>query len=237
LHRIRAISLDLDDTLWDVAPVIRRAEAALWAWLAEHYPRVPERYTPAAAADIRQAVLGEFPDRGHDLSFLRKAVLGRMAVAAGYAEDLADRAFEVFDRERNRVELYPDVVPALRRLSGRYTLIALTNGNASLERIGIRELFADVVTAVDAGAAKPARPMFDAAVGRAGVGPDEMLHVGDHPEFDIVGAAEAGLRTAWMNRHAQDWPGHLPGPDVVVRDVNELAQLLADSVARADTAS
>lgn len=232
MHQIRAISLDLDDTLWDVGPVIRRAESTLWAWLADHYPRIPERYTPVAAGEIRAAVVSEFPERSHDLSFLRRTVLRRMATGAGYAEDLAEQAFDVFDRERNRIELYPDVLPALEVLAGRYTLIALTNGNASLERIGIRGLFDHVVTAVDAGAAKPARPMFDTAVDRAGVRADEMLHVGDHPEFDIVGAAQAGLRTAWMNRKTADWPEHLPRPDAVVRDTAELADLLAAATSR-----
>jgi len=232
LDRIRAISLDLDDTLWDIAPVIRRAEAALWAWLGEHYPRIPERYAPGDAAEIRSAVVGEFPERSHDLRFLRMTVVGRMAEGAGYGSDVADRAFAVFDRERNRVELYPDVLPALRQLAGHFTLIALTNGNACLEQIGIRDLFDDVVTAVDAGAAKPARPMFDAAVGRAGVRPDEMLHVGDHPEFDIAGAAGAGLRTAWMNRNGLEWPSHLQRPDAVIRDAAELAALLTASMSR-----
>jgi putative hydrolase of the HAD superfamily len=78
------------------------------------------------------------------------------------------------------------------------------------------------VTAVDAGVAKPARPIFDAAVAKAGVRPDEILHVGDHPETDIEGAKQAGMRTAWINRTEEAWPDHLDEPDVIVTTITEL---------------
>ena len=38
LSRIRAITLDLDDTLWPVWPTIARAEAQLQSWLQQHAP-------------------------------------------------------------------------------------------------------------------------------------------------------------------------------------------------------
>lgn len=232
VHRIRAITIDLDDTLWEIGPVIRRAEAELWAWLARHYPKITERFTPDAALALRTEVVAEYPGSSHDFRFLRKAVLGRMATLAGYTTDLVEEAFAVFDVARNQVELYPDVLPTLRTLSERFSVIAVTNGNADLEKIGIRELFDGVVTAVEAGAAKPARPIFDIAVGRAGVAPDETLHVGDHPEFDVAGAAAAGLRTAWMNRIDAPWPAHLRAPDATVRSVTELHELLGPAIGR-----
>jgi putative hydrolase of the HAD superfamily len=234
VQHIRAITLDLDDTLWAIAPVIRRAEAALWHWLEENFPEVPGRFTEEAALALRERVLAENADRRHDLRFLRRTVLGRMAEAAGYGRELVEPAFSVFDAERNRVELYPDVVPALTRLAGRFTVIALTNGNANLETIGIRHLFADVVTAVDAGAAKPAPEIFEYAVLRAGVSPAEIVHVGDHPEIDVAGAAGAGLATVWMNRHGGGWPENLRAPDAVVSSVDELCTLL-DAAARSRT--
>ena len=234
LHRIRAITLDLDDTLWEIGPVIRRAEAELWDWLGEHYPAIPERFSTAAVEELRDEVIREYWAKTHDFRFLRKTVLARMATASGYTTDLVDDAFAVFDAARNRVELYPDVEPALARLADGYVVIAVTNGNASLERIGIRHLFDDVVTAAETGVAKPAAPIFHAAVARAGVAPDETLHVGDHPELDVAGASDAGLKTAWMNRVAATWPGHLAPPDATITTVTELADLLADALRRAD---
>jgi putative hydrolase of the HAD superfamily len=226
LNQIRAITLDLDDTLWEIAPVIRRAEAELWRWLETNCPAVPQKFTAAAALELREAVIAEHEDRCHDFRFLRRATLTRMFDACGYPHDHVEAAFEVFDRFRNRVELYPDVLPALAALASRYRLVAVTNGNANLETIGIRHLFTDVVTAADVGAAKPARAIFDEAVRRAGVVHDEALHVGDHPECDVEGARGAGLGAVWMNRAGREWPGHLPVPDAVIENVHDLCLLL-----------
>mgnify|MGYP000346730830 CR=1 FL=1 len=54
----------------------------------------------------------------------------------------------------------------------------------------------------------------------------ETLHVGDHPECDVDGANNAGLRTAWVNRDGAEWPDHLQRPNVIVRDIGELLKLL-----------
>ncbi|MEX0976966.1 MAG: HAD family hydrolase [Woeseia sp.] len=235
MQHIRAITLDLDDTLWEITPVIRRAEAELWHWLATHYPDIPDYFTEDALLALRQRVMDEHTHRRHDLRFLRKKVLGHMAEAAGYTTELVEPAFQVFDAARNKVEFYADVLPALRALAKKFPIIAVTNGNANLESIGIRNLFSDVVTAVDAGAAKPARAIFERAVKRAGVAAAEILHVGDHPEIDVVGAGDAGLTTAWMNRRGDGWPRHLRPPDAIVTTLQELQELLAPAFTR-DTA-
>lgn len=226
MHRIRAITLDLDDTLWEIGPVIRRAEAELWQWLTLNYPRIPQQVTPDELSGIRTKVAEEHPDKSHDFRFLRKQSLARVALLAGYSADLVEPAFDVFDAARNQVEFFPEVLPVLRALTSHYRLIALTNGNASLQRIGVRHLFHDVVTAVEAGAAKPARPIFDEAIRRAGVSRQQILHVGDHPENDVEGARSAGLRSAWMNRNGSVWPEQFSQPDAIVTSMSELFDLL-----------
>ena len=226
LHRIRAITLDLDDTLWEIGPVIRRAESLLWAWLERECPKIPAHFTHRRSLELREQILINNVDIAHDFRHVRRLVLTEMASTVGYGNDFLDDAFAVFDKARNEVELFPDVKPVLQELSQKFKVIAVTNGNANLEVIGIRQFFHDVVTAVDAGAAKPAQPIFDIAVRKAGVRTNEVLHVGDHPETDIVGATNAGLRTAWMNHSDAEWPDHLPSPDVTVRSVTELRDLL-----------
>jgi putative hydrolase of the HAD superfamily len=168
----------------------------------------------------------EFPHKSHDFRFLRRQALARVAVTSGYSDELVDDAFRVFDAARNRIEFFPDVLPALEELSSRYRVVAVTNGNANLQTIGIRHLFHDVVTAVDAGAAKPAAPIFAEAVRRAGVTREQVLHVGDHPENDIEGARSAGLKSVWMNRKNAAWPERLGRPEVIVTSMSELQELL-----------
>jgi 2-haloalkanoic acid dehalogenase type II len=236
LQRIRAITLDLDDTLWEIEPVIRRAEAKLWQWLADNYPRISTQFSSADVLNIRVSVMEEFTDYQHDFRFLRKKVLERLAAESGYAADLVEPAFEVFDHARNDVELFPDVLSNLEALAENFTIIALTNGNASLQKIGIDHLFHDAVTATDVGAAKPAREIFEVAIERSGYSAIEILHVGDHPETDVDGAREAGLQTAWMNRKRVDWPDHLHRPDVVVTTVADLRRLLESAMLQREEA-
>lgn len=231
MHRIRAITLDLDNTLWEIDPVIHKAEAALWSWLAENYPRISEKFSPEDVLVLREAIVEKYwKDKRHDFRFLRKKVLEMLAREADYDFDLVEPAFKVFDDARNDVELYPDVLPDLEHLFERFTVVAVTNGNANLETIGIRHLFHDVVTAEAAGVAKPARRIFDIAIDKAGVAAEEILHVGDHPETDVDGGRQAGMRTAWVNRTDAEWPEHLPAPDVTVSTITELRGILEKAV-------
>lgn len=226
MQGIRTITLDLDDTLWPIHPVILRAEQALYAWLDEHYPRITARFSEHDLLQQRLNVVDEFPGKGHDFTFMRRKVLARVAEVAGYTADYVDDAMNVFMAHRNDVEMFPEVRTALELLGQRYTVVAVTNGNASLERIGIRELFDGVVSASSAGAAKPDPQIFDVAVEVGGAEPHETLHVGDHPECDVAGASNAGLRTAWVNRDGTEWPDHLQRPDMIVRDMGELLTFL-----------
>ncbi len=226
MNNIRAITLDLDDTLWEIHPVIRRAEQRLYEWLGENFPRITEMYTPTDLREVRAQIVIEFADRAHDLTFLRHTVLGRIGIAAGYGTDFIDDAFSVFDAIRNDVDIFPEVIPALEALGEQFRLIAVTNGNANLESIGIRHLFDDVVTAAMAGAAKPAPAVFDMAVQVGGASKAETLHVGDHPLYDVDGARAAGLRTAWVNRTESLWPDEYAAPELEVAHIGELPQLL-----------
>ncbi len=60
MNDIRTITLDLDDTLWAIHPVIKRAEEQLYAWIAEHYPRITEQFEPTDVMRLRSEVIAEF---------------------------------------------------------------------------------------------------------------------------------------------------------------------------------
>lgn len=220
---IGAICLDLDDTLWPVTPVIQRAEACLMQWLGEHCPRVTQRFSLEGMRKRRDELLDRFPQQVHNMSFIRRALLGEMLLESGYGEDLAEQAFAVFYQARNQVELYHDVLPALHRLSSRFPLVAVSNGNADVSRIGLGRYFIASVLAQDIGLPKPHGAMFDAAARCAGVAAEQVLHVGDDPHTDVHGARQAGMQVAWLDRHGAGWNHPAPEPDWVVSDLQELA--------------
>ena len=183
-------------------------------------------FSRAAIQKQRADVAVEFPEHSHDYTFMRRKVLARLAAAADYGEQLVDEAMAVFDAIRNDVEIFPEVRPALTALRKNYVLVAVTNGNAKLDMIGIDDLFDEVVTARTAGAAKPAQQIFDAGVKAGGATAAQTLHVGDHPELDVDGAMTAGLHAVWVNRSGAPWPRELPKPHAVVTHVGQLPALL-----------
>jgi FMN hydrolase / 5-amino-6-(5-phospho-D-ribitylamino)uracil phosphatase len=217
------MSFDLDDTLWPVGPVIAAAESALLSWLRERYPLTLSGHDSESLRALRAGVAQRFPERGHDLTFLRHRTLKDLFGAAGHAESLADEALEVFFSARNRVEFYDDVRPALNRLRSRYRLFAVSNGNADLQRCGIGDLFAGHVTASAAGAAKPDARIYAALLEMAGVGAARVLHIGDDPLADVVGATQAGMQAVWLNRDGREWPKSLAAP---ARTVSTLAEII-----------
>jgi putative hydrolase of the HAD superfamily len=68
--------------------------------------------------------------------------------------------------------------------------------------------------------------MFQAALQHAGVGPREIVHVGDNPEHDIQGAKEVGMHAIWMNSQGEKWPGG-PQPDCEIANLTELPAAIA----------
>lgn len=220
---IRAITLDLDDTLWPIWPAIVRAEQALHDWLAQHAPHTAQRYPVPAMRALRDAIAGQRPEIAHDFTAQRRLTLRHALADSGEDVALVEPAFEVFIAHRNIVDLFPNTAEALARLAQRYPVAALTNGNADLSRIGIGQHFVFQLGAREHGVAKPHASIFHAACERLGQRPDEVLHVGDDPELDVLGARRAGLRCAWINRDAQAWHPEHDDPDFIVRDLHELA--------------
>ena len=203
LPRIRAITLDLDDTLWPVWPTIARAEAQLQAWLAEHAPATQALAAqPGLVRSIRAQVQAEHVALAHDMSALRHEAIRRTLLHAGDNPALADGAFEVFYAERQRVDLFDDALPALEYLSSRFPLVALSNGNADVERVGLGRYFHASVSARDAGVAKPDVRIFQRGAEAAGVGSAQVLHVGDDALLDAQGALDAGMQAVWLRRPA-----------------------------------
>jgi HAD superfamily hydrolase (TIGR01549 family) len=145
-----------------------------------------------------------------------------------------DALWELYFAARNGVEFYPDALPALQRIGATRPMASLTNGNADLERIGIHTHFAHRVCARDTGMAKPDARIFHTAAELLGVAPASIMHVGDDPLMDVVGARDAGLRTAWMNRSGEAWPTELGAPpELDLRDMTELAEWLEQNDAPA----
>jgi FMN hydrolase / 5-amino-6-(5-phospho-D-ribitylamino)uracil phosphatase len=230
LRRVRVITFDLDNTLWEIQPVIERAERELHQFLTERYPAMTADMPLSVMTDLREQVARECPQKHHDFTFMRIEVLRQCAVRARYPEPqasaIAMEAFEVFYRCRNQVTLYNDVVPALDWLHRRYRLISISNGNADLRAIGIAHYFSSSVWAREVGVLKPGALMFLQAVIDSGSDPAALLHVGDDPLMDVAGARAVGYQTVWLDRFATQWPGEQVPANHSITSLSELIDLL-----------
>ena len=228
-----ALCLDLDDTLWPVAPAIISAEKLTAAFLAREFPAVVPAGQAAAAtiAEMRrwrEQVAALHTSRAYDLTWLRTEALRCQALAAGLDETaatgMAAAAFEVFFAERHAVDPYPEVHGALERLARRFPLYVLSNGNADPARTSLGQYFRAAYSAQGLGVAKPDPRAFQAVAESAGIPVNRWLYVGDDPHADVAGARSAGMATAWVHRHEKQWPEGLERADHEFADLAGLVE-------------
>lgn len=207
---IKVITFDLDNTLWDVEPAILRAEDAQRQWLLKHRPGAIDTLTHDELWGIKKRVWKAHPELAHSVTEMRLRFLEALQRSAGFDEEAstsgAREAFAVFLAERQNVELYSEALRVLAELAERFQLGALTNGNADVYKTDAGEYFDFAFLAEDIGASKPAPDMFHAALIRTGVRAEEVLHVGDNPEHDVIGALSVGMHAIWLNAEKTPWP-------------------------------
>lgn len=203
---LEAVVLDLDDTLWPIAPVIERAEKSLARWIREHAPEVALQWDVNTLKLLRASLVAANPALKTDVLGLRLGTIRAAFADAGASAAQADLAFEHFRAERQKVEFYPDALPALDRLAERYRLGVISNGFADVHAIGIGDRFEAVVSAHEVGAAKPDPRIFDACVARLKLPAAAMIYAGDDPANDVLAPRSAGMASAWINRARRHWP-------------------------------
>lgn len=204
MPRIRLVTFDLDNTLWNVRTVIRNAERRLVGWLDGHAPAAAVLYRREEdVSAMREGLIAAQPQLAHDLSSLRQEILRLLLRRAGYgdadARRLAEQAFAAFMEARHDIEFFDGALEALATLSRRFVLGSLTNGNADPKKLKLDRYLTFSFCAADVGAMKPAPNLFLKALQHSGVLADQAVHVGDHPVHDIAAAANVGMHTLWVN--------------------------------------
>jgi putative hydrolase of the HAD superfamily len=205
---IRVIAFDLDDTLWYVGPVIKRAESILADWLEKEVPGYS--YEPSTLMPIRETLLSEDPSLGHRLTAFRQ---------------------QLIKAARNEVEFFEGALDTLRDIARSFQLGAITNGNADIYRLGLNDCFSFAFSAEQVGAPKPAPDLFHAALAHTGCEPAQMVYVGDDPIKDVDAANEVGLHTIWMKSNDKLIKGE-SNPDETIDDIRALPDAIRKLVDR-----
>ena len=207
-NRIKAITFDLDDTFWDVKPVLINAEMKTRKF-------IEDRIGPLEWGSwedfklIREKLIVEDASYEFDVGKLRKKLLlmkiQEQISDPETANELSEKAFQLFFKERNKVEFFPNVLDEIEKLAQIYELGCLTNGNADIEMIGIGKFFKFNISSKDVNANKPNKNHFQKAVELLGISKEEILHIGDHKINDMLGAISYGVKALWFNPDKEDW--------------------------------
>ena len=139
-------------------------------------------------------------------------------------------------------ELFPDVPGTLAELARRgYRLASITNRGYGGERFWdeVREfkldkIFEDIAVSCDIGYLKPHPRIYEHALGKLGVSPEESVMVGDNMRADVEGSKALGMTAVWR-RTTLDEPAEptedepeITGPvqpDYTIRNISELLEL------------
>jgi HAD superfamily hydrolase (TIGR01509 family) len=223
---IRVIAFDLDDTLWDIFPVITRAESILADWLEKEVPGY--KHEPSTLIPIREKLLIEDPTLSHRLTAFRQRLIETSLIShldEKRAASHAEGAMEIFLAARNEVEFYEGALDTLRDIARTFQLGTITNGNADIHRLGLNEYFSFTFSAEEVGAPKPAPDLFHAALAHTGCEPAQMVYVGDDPIKDVDAANEVGLHTIWMRSKSKPIEGE-SRPDETIEDIRALPEAI-----------
>ncbi len=226
LKQIKAISFDLDDTLWHCAPAISNAESALYEWHKQVTPRLAQANDPESLMHYRARFRQSHPHLQGCVSAMRLACLRALLAQHDYSESLAEEGFSVFYKARSEVALFEGTVEMLEALGKRFHLAAITNGNADLELIGIARFFDQIYAADLNMPPKPDSHMFDLCLATFELHGMDLLHIGDNPITDISGGHNAGVQTLWFNQWSEQWPEQLTPPDYEVQTLAGIVALL-----------
>ena len=104
---------------------------------------------------------------------------------------------------RYKLEPYDGVVPTLQKLSEEYPMGAVSDGQAiwalpELHSTGLDKFFQFTVVSSDYGFRKPERKMYELALQKLNLPPEEVIFVGNDMYRDVFGAHEMGMKTVFF---------------------------------------
>ncbi|MBZ5487579.1 HAD family hydrolase [Halomonas aquamarina] len=235
---LKAITFDLDDTLWDNHGVMLRTEEGHYAWLLEALGmwRAARQEAPlalgfeAGVQDYlarRQQFAREVPERRGDFTWLRLRALEAQLEAEGLPRSAAilwaAAAMNEFHRLRVQVTPHPEAAGLLAALGERYQLAAITNGNIHLKRQPLAAYFPVAIAAGELLAPKPDHTPFLTALAKLDVAPECAMHVGDSWAEDIIPAQQLGMHAVWVSSDSEQ---ALPPRVHRIAHIKELPEIL-----------
>ncbi|QCR37549.1 5-amino-6-(5-phospho-D-ribitylamino)uracil phosphatase YigB [Nissabacter sp. SGAir0207] len=230
LKAIAALTFDLDDTLYDNGPVIRRTEQESLKFLRAYHPLLAE-VESAHFQQLRAELRRQEPEIYHDVTQWRWRALhlglSRLGLSEAEASAGADEAMSHFAHWRSQIEVPQETHDTLKALGERWPLVAVTNGNADPALFGLGDAFQFVLRAGPHGRAKPYEDLYHRASQQLDLPLGSILHVGDDLTTDVAGAVRCGMQACWINLRQANLMTHPEARLLPHIEISRLASLTA----------
>lgn len=227
---LKAISLDIDDTVWNYELGFRRGMASALLKLnqldplsakltnKEHFIEIREQYNLSISEDS--------PNRW-DYKVRRYETFCKiLQTIARPNMEIAQEMSKAFSTGRySENDLFTDVIPAVQELRKKFKVGIISNGDTYPESLGLEKVTDFAIYAPDEKIEKPDRKIFLKAASMADCNPEQLLHVGDNEITDVAGAINAGCKAVWINRFNRK-PFFKNQPHFSIRDLSELLTLV-----------
>jgi len=239
LSTIKAISFDLDDTLYSNKPVMLAIEKKMIAYfanlaavkgkLSEKHQILDHRFWYFFR---RQAILQQ-PNLVHDVVRVRLVTYRLGLISLGLTENAAEQqaksALDYFISLRSDFTVPEASKKLLANLTEKYPLIAISNGNVDTTALNVSHHFQHIYHAgwqTDGTLLrqKPTSDMFTLACQKMNIKSSQLLHVGDCGRADIQGAILAGCQAAWLSLYDVGKPISVL-PHIELNSLKQLEQL------------
>lgn len=238
LSKIKVLSFDLDNTIYDCQSVLTKAEDFFTSYLCQKYGLGGECSSYTFWAKIKSNLLKERPELENDVTMLRAVSLVeafnllKLPLKGGLEE--AMDLVALFVKHRSAGFVAPQIFDMLYALKSKYSLVAVSNGNLDAIQLGVFDYFeTDIRPNMDNLRCKPHEDMFLECVRFKNVRKDEILHIGDDPYTDVYGAAAVNIPCLWLYK---GYTGISPDehkirllPNIMINNILELKTLLLNN--------
>lgn len=194
IERIKVVSFDLDNTLYDNSPVIKKAEKASQKYLAKEFEKQNKIFDVNQYISVRKELIKNNDIAFDNLTYLRQECLKQVCAELHDSSQVVQKATEIFISFRQKAKTPKKINHMIKKLSERFILVSITNGNCDANNLTIGKYFKKNYSPQQGYRAKPNIEMFEKVKSDFELNPGELLHIGDEERTDGLGATNASCQ-------------------------------------------
>jgi 2-haloacid dehalogenase len=169
-------------------------------------------------------------ERYEDFEQVTRRALDYALVTSGYSLETQQK--NSLTAQYNDLECFADVEPGLQRLKDQgHTMVVFSNGSPAMltgimNAANLNPYFRGFVSVDEVKVYKPSPIVYRHVANSLGRSIDEVRLISSNP-FDVIGAEAAGMQAAWVNRSGGLFDTLAPRPQMVVKSITELADVMS----------